>query len=89
MATAKQLENNIKKKKVKVSRLEKELKAESAALAKFEKELEAVKKNRITSYNVCYTKLLRSGTIVADSTQIHQVVMNLCTNAYYAMKDSA
>ncbi|OGQ98588.1 MAG: hypothetical protein A2505_01880 [Deltaproteobacteria bacterium RIFOXYD12_FULL_55_16] len=26
-------------------------------------------------------------TILADSTQIHQVVMNLCTNAYYAMRE--
>ena len=25
------------------------------------------------------------GTILADSTQLHQVVMNLCTNAYHAM----
>lgn len=27
-----------------------------------------------------------SGTVLADSTQIHQIVMNLCTNAYHAMK---
>ncbi|MFA7383834.1 MAG: PAS domain S-box protein [Desulfurivibrionaceae bacterium] len=27
------------------------------------------------------------GTILADPTQIHQVVMNLCTNAYYAMRE--
>ena len=27
------------------------------------------------------------GTVMADSTQIHQVVMNLCTNAYQALKD--
>ncbi len=26
-----------------------------------------------------------SGTVFADSTQIHQVIMNLCTNAYQAM----
>ena len=26
--------------------------------------------------------------VLADSTQIHQVVMNLCTNAYHAMKDT-
>ncbi|MCK4839832.1 MAG: DUF3365 domain-containing protein [Desulfobulbaceae bacterium] len=25
--------------------------------------------------------------VLADSTQIHQVVMNLCTNAYHAMRD--
>ena len=27
------------------------------------------------------------GTIMADPTKIHQVVMNLCTNAFHAMKD--
>ncbi len=27
------------------------------------------------------------GTVLADATQIHQVVMNLCTNAYHAMED--
>jgi signal transduction histidine kinase/ActR/RegA family two-component response regulator len=28
------------------------------------------------------------GTIMGDPTQIHQVVMNLCTNAYQAMQDA-
>ena len=28
------------------------------------------------------------GTIYADPTQIHQIVMNLCTNAYHAMRQS-
>lgn len=28
------------------------------------------------------------GMVEADPTQIHQVVMNLCTNAYHAMEDS-
>ncbi len=27
------------------------------------------------------------GSIVADATQIHQIVMNLCTNAYHAMRE--
>ncbi|MCP4692644.1 MAG: response regulator, partial [Desulfobacterales bacterium] len=27
------------------------------------------------------------GPVLADPTQIHQVVMNLCTNAYHAMRD--
>jgi PAS domain S-box-containing protein len=27
------------------------------------------------------------GLVIADSSQIHQVVMNLCTNAYHAMRD--
>jgi signal transduction histidine kinase/CheY-like chemotaxis protein len=26
-------------------------------------------------------------TVLADSTQMHQVIMNLCTNAYHAMRD--
>lgn len=29
-----------------------------------------------------------SGVVLADSTQIHQVIMNLCTNAYHAMQDT-
>jgi signal transduction histidine kinase len=28
------------------------------------------------------------GIVAADATQVHQVVMNLCTNAYHAMKDT-
>jgi len=28
-----------------------------------------------------------SGYILADYTQMHQVIMNICTNAWYAMKD--
>ncbi len=28
------------------------------------------------------------GPVLADPTQIHQIVMNLCTNAYHAMKDN-
>ena len=30
----------------------------------------------------------RSGAIMADPTQIHQIVMNLCTNAYHAMRET-
>jgi len=29
-----------------------------------------------------------AGAVMADSTKIHQVIMNLCTNAYHAMKAS-
>ncbi|WP_022666801.1 hybrid sensor histidine kinase/response regulator [Desulfospira joergensenii] len=32
-------------------------------------------------------KIKTKATILADPTQIHQVVMNLCTNAYHAMGD--
>ncbi len=28
------------------------------------------------------------GSILADATQLHQVIMNLCTNAYHAMRES-
>ncbi|MFA6498548.1 MAG: GAF domain-containing protein [Desulfurivibrionaceae bacterium] len=28
----------------------------------------------------------KSGAVLADPTQIHQVIMNLCTNAYHAMR---
>ncbi|MDD5758205.1 MAG: response regulator [Desulfobulbaceae bacterium] len=31
--------------------------------------------------------IVDSGMILADATQIHQVVMNLCTNAYHAMRE--
>jgi CheY-like chemotaxis protein len=30
----------------------------------------------------------QSGTVLADPTQIHQVLMNLCTNAYHAMRET-
>ena len=29
-----------------------------------------------------------TGTVLADSTQMHQIIMNLCTNAYHAMMGS-
>ena len=29
-----------------------------------------------------------TGTIIADPTQIHQIIMNLCTNAFHAMEES-
>ncbi|KKK75387.1 hypothetical protein LCGC14_2874220, partial [marine sediment metagenome] len=31
--------------------------------------------------------ITKCGTTLADATQIHQVVMNLCTNAYHAMEE--
>jgi two-component system, cell cycle sensor histidine kinase and response regulator CckA len=30
---------------------------------------------------------LHLGAIIADQTQIHQIIMNLCTNAYHAMRE--
>ncbi len=32
--------------------------------------------------------ILSRATVMADPTKIHQVIMNLCTNAYHAMADS-
>ncbi|MFO7884709.1 MAG: PAS domain S-box protein [Desulfobacteraceae bacterium] len=31
-------------------------------------------------------KIVSNAPVMADSTQIHQVIMNLCTNAYHAMR---
>ncbi len=33
------------------------------------------------------TRLKSQGTVLADPTQIHQIILNLCTNAGYAMKE--
>ncbi len=33
-------------------------------------------------------KINSKSTVLADGTQIHQVVMNLCTNAYHAMRNT-
>jgi PAS domain S-box-containing protein len=30
----------------------------------------------------------QSGAVLSDATQLHQVIMNLCTNAYYAMRET-
>lgn len=34
------------------------------------------------------SNIVSSAKVLADSTQMHQVVMNLCTNAYHAMGDT-
>lgn len=36
----------------------------------------------------CVTIEEEAGTVMADPTQVHQVMMNLCTNAFHAMKDT-
>jgi len=48
---------------------------------------EAVKLLRasIPSYIEIQENIVSKATVLADLTQIHQVVMNLCTNAYHAM----
>jgi CheY-like chemotaxis protein len=40
-----------------------------------------------TPATIAITSQLASGTVRADSTQIQQIVLNLCTNAVHAMKD--
>jgi len=35
-----------------------------------------------------YQRINDSGYVMADPTQIHQIVMNLCTNAFHAMQDT-
>ncbi|QTA78331.1 Two component system response regulator/histidine kinase [Desulfonema limicola] len=35
-----------------------------------------------------HQRITDSGYVMADPTQIHQVVMNLCTNAFHAMQDT-
>jgi PAS domain S-box-containing protein len=32
--------------------------------------------------------IVSSGRVMADPTQVHQIIMNLCTNAYYAMRET-
>ncbi len=32
--------------------------------------------------------ITRCGAIIGESTQLHQIVMNLCTNAYHAMRET-
>ncbi len=34
------------------------------------------------------TNINASGNVVADPTQIHQIILNLCTNAHYAMRET-
>ncbi|MFH2066159.1 MAG: response regulator [Pseudomonadota bacterium] len=34
------------------------------------------------------TEIVKCRSVLADATQIHQVLMNLCTNAYHAMSDT-
>ncbi len=52
---------------------------------------EAIKLLRASIPTTIEIKMLvdnNCGVVVADPTQIHQVVMNLCTNAYHAMKEN-
>jgi PAS domain S-box-containing protein len=41
-----------------------------------------------TTIEICEEIATDCGTILADPTQLHQIVMNLCTNAYQAMRES-
>ena len=40
-----------------------------------------------TTIDIRHTVITESDTIVADSTLIHQVILNLCTNASHAMRE--
>lgn len=42
-----------------------------------------------TTVNINQDLDSETGTILANATQLHQVVMNLCTNAYHALKKQA
>ncbi|HQT90789.1 MAG TPA: ATP-binding protein, partial [Candidatus Kryptobacter bacterium] len=37
---------------------------------------------------IIHQNIVDCGTVMADPTQIHQVLMNLCTNAYHAMRET-
>lgn len=41
-----------------------------------------------TTIDIVHNIDMNCGAILADSTQIHQIVMNLCTNAFHAMEDN-
>ncbi len=41
-----------------------------------------------TTIEICQQIDPKCGSIMGDPTQIHQIVMNLCTNAYHAMQGS-
>ncbi|CCK78174.1 hybrid sensor histidine kinase/response regulator [Desulfobacula toluolica] len=49
--------------------------------------LKFLKKTIPTTINIVQQIDMNCRPIMADSTQIHQVIMNLCTNAYQAMED--
>lgn len=39
-----------------------------------------------TTIEIC-ENIVSEATVIADPTKVHQVIMNLCTNAYHAMRD--
>jgi signal transduction histidine kinase/ActR/RegA family two-component response regulator len=41
-----------------------------------------------TNIDICHDFQAKNDTILADSTQIHQVMINLCTNAFHAMQET-
>ena len=41
-----------------------------------------------STIEISYTELDKYAVVMGDATQVHQVIMNLCTNAGHAMRDS-
>lgn len=50
--------------------------------------LKLIRASLPANIEIRHDRMPQSGTILADPVQIHQVVMNLCTNAYHAMKET-
>ncbi|QTA88346.1 response regulator [Desulfonema magnum] len=49
--------------------------------------LKLLKKTMLTNIDIRHTIDKDCGPVLADVTQIHQVIINLCTNAYYSMRN--
>ncbi len=48
--------------------------------------LKLIRSSIPTTINIT-TNIVSRATVLADPTQIHQIVMNLCTNAYHSMRE--
>ena len=53
----------------------------------FKETLKLLRSSLPTTIEIRQKIKTKSGIILADPTQIHQVLMNLCTNAFHAMRD--
>ncbi len=42
----------------------------------------------LTTIDIYHDIAAKTGLIIADPTQINQILMNLCTNAYHAMEET-
>ncbi len=43
-------------------------------------------RSSITTISITEDSDPKCGTVLADPTQVHQILMNLCTNAYHSME---